>query len=194
MPGTEVCRRMRAIAPVPGDHGDRPQRRDRHRPRASSWVRPTTSPSPTACASWWPASRPCCAACRHRRSPGRLMAHAEASSRSDVVSAGPVRVDFARRGRHRRRPGRAPVAPRVRPARPAAVPPGSGAHPRRAHRPPVVGAGSGRHPHPRHPHPPTARQARARSGPARSTSSPCAAWVSDSTPKGVASPTLDRAY
>jgi two-component system, OmpR family, response regulator RegX3 len=96
MAGTEVCRRMRDIAPVPvimvtalnteidvvlglelgaADYVTKPYRMRELVARIQAVLR-RVSPPPFA---------------------GPAGTHAEVSSRSDVVSAGPVRVDFARR-------------------------------------------------------------------------------------------------
>ena len=56
--GIDVCREIRTHSPRADHHGDRQDLRDRHGRRASRWAPTTTSRSPTACASWWPASAP----------------------------------------------------------------------------------------------------------------------------------------
>ena len=62
MSGWDVCRELRRARPRrAGHHADRARRGGGQRAAGSSWARTTTSPSPSACASCWPASARCCA-------------------------------------------------------------------------------------------------------------------------------------
>ena len=62
MSGIDVCRELRAALAGADHHGHRAQRRDRRRRRASRSAPTTTSPSRSACASWWRGCGPRCGA------------------------------------------------------------------------------------------------------------------------------------
>ncbi len=164
MAGTEVCRRMRDIAPVPGDHGERAQHRDRRRPGPGAGrgrLRHQAVPHARARGP------------HPGRAPPRVAAAGPGARSGPCPGVAPIRCSDRRTGPGRLRPAggdhrwpaRAPVTAGVRPARAAVVPTRAGAHPRRAHRPAVVGTGFGRHAHARHPRPPVAGQARAQPRP-----------------------------
>ncbi len=172
--GIDVCRELRARSKVPIIMVTAKGVRDRHGGRASRSAPTTTSPSPTGCASWWPACGPCCAG---PRPTSRWSPPAATCSRSATCASTPSATRCAIRGERRR-----PPAQGVRAARAAARERRPGAHPRHADRPGLGPRLRRRHQDPRRARQAAAGQGRGRSRRPRPASSPSGAWATSSRP------------